>query len=113
MTIKVVQEGRIWIARSDYADKDIVKAAGFRWNPDRKIWWTDKPEVAAKIAGDNAEITARINAEREAKHAKDAAAIEASRATDADIEIPAPPGCAYDPYQLAAIAYALRVFGDL
>jgi|HubBroStandDraft_6_1064221.scaffolds.fasta_scaffold00345_7 SWI/SNF-related matrix-associated actin-dependent regulator 1 of chromatin subfamily A len=107
MPIRVVQEGRIWIARCDFADKDLVKAAGFRWNPDRKIWWTDKPEVAAKIAGDNADIVAKINADREAKHAKDAAAIEASRATDADIEIPAPVGCAYDPYQKAGIAYCM------
>jgi SWI/SNF-related matrix-associated actin-dependent regulator of chromatin subfamily A-like protein 1 len=112
MTIKVVQEGRIWIARSDYADKDIVKAAGFRWNPDRKIWWTDKPEVAAKIAGDNAEITARINAEREAQHQAREASIVASHATDAAIEIPLSDICRklgldYLPYQRAGIAYAV------
>jgi SWI/SNF-related matrix-associated actin-dependent regulator of chromatin subfamily A-like protein 1 len=111
MAIKVVQEGRIWIARSDYADKDIVKAAGFRWNPDRKVWWTDKPELAAKLDGDNADIVARINADREAQHQAREASIVASHATDAAIEIPLSDTCRklgldYLPYQRAGIAYA-------
>jgi SWI/SNF-related matrix-associated actin-dependent regulator of chromatin subfamily A-like protein 1 len=111
MAIKVVQEGRIFIARSDYADKDLVKAAGFRWNPDRKIWWTDKSEIAAKLAGDNSDIVARINADREAKHQAREASIVASHATDAAIEIPLSDVCRklgldYLPYQRAGIAYA-------
>jgi SWI/SNF-related matrix-associated actin-dependent regulator 1 of chromatin subfamily A len=111
MAIKVVQEGRIWIARSDYADKDLVKAAGFRWNPDRKIWWTDKPEIAAKIDGDNADLVARINAERQAQHQAREASIVASHATDAAIDLPLSDVCRklglnYLPYQRAGIAYA-------
>jgi SWI/SNF-related matrix-associated actin-dependent regulator of chromatin subfamily A-like protein 1 len=111
MAIKVVQEGRIWIARSDYADKDLVKAAGFRWNPDRKVWWTDKPEIAAKIDGDNDDIVARINAERQAQHQAREASIVASHATDAAIDLPLSDVCRklglnYLPYQRAGIAYA-------
>jgi len=111
MAIKVVQEGRIWIARSDYADKDTVKAAGFRWNPDRKVWWTDKPEIAAKIDGDNADLVARINAERQAQHQAREASIVASHATDAAIDLPLSDVCRklglnYLPYQRAGIAYA-------
>jgi len=37
----------------------------------------------------------------------------ASKATDAAVEIPAPPGLEYLPYQKAGIAFALRCFGDL
>jgi SWI/SNF-related matrix-associated actin-dependent regulator 1 of chromatin subfamily A len=118
MSIKVVKKGDRWIAQFEfsYALKDLVKAAGFRFDPATKTWWTDKPEIAAKIAGDTSDIAAAINAEREAKHARDAAAIEASRALDADVEIPAPDGCKYDPYQKAAVAYAKGrdgvLFGD-
>jgi hypothetical protein len=35
----------------------------------------------------------------------------ASRALDSDIEIPAPAGLEYLPFQRAGIAYALRKFG--
>ena len=38
---------------------------------------------------------------------------EASRAEDADIDIPCPEGLAYLPYQRAGIAAALRIFGDI
>ena len=108
MTITLNQEGATWIVRSAFADKDIVKAAGCRWNPDRKVWWTDKPEVAAKLAQGDAAAVAAINAEREAKHAREQAAIQASRAASADIAVPAPKGLTYLGYQLAGVAYALQ-----
>ena len=106
MTITVTQEGDLWIIRSAFEDKDIVKAAGARWNPTRKTWWTDKPEVAEKLAQGDVAAVAAINAERAAKHARDQAAIEASRAATADIVVPAPAGLTYLGYQLAGVAYA-------
>jgi SWI/SNF-related matrix-associated actin-dependent regulator 1 of chromatin subfamily A len=107
MTISVIKEGNLWIIRSAFADKDIVKGAGARWNPDRKVWWTDKAEVAIKLeGGDTATIAAKINAEREAQHARDQASILASRAAVSDIVVPAPQGLAYLGYQLAGVAYA-------
>jgi SNF2 family DNA or RNA helicase len=107
MTISLTQEGKIWIVRSAFQDKDVVKAAGARWNPDRKCWWTDKPEVAEKLAQGDAAAVAAINAERQAAHERTVAAVEASKATNADVEIPVPHGLAYLPYQKAGIAYAL------
>jgi Helicase conserved C-terminal domain/SNF2-related domain len=117
MPITVIPEGQgKWIVRSAYADKDVVKAAGARWDRDRKTWWTDKPEVAAKLANGDAAAIALINAERLAQHERTVAAIEASRAADADIDIPAPAGLTYLPYQRAGIAYAKNrrstLFGD-
>ena len=106
MTITVTQEGDLWIIRSAYEDREIVKAAGARWNPTRKTWWTDKPEVAEKLAQGDVAAVAAINAERAAKHARDQAAIEASRAVDADIDLPIAKGCAYLPYQKAGVAFA-------
>ena len=106
MTISVIKEGDLWIIRSAFSDKDLVKAAGARWNPDRRTWWTDKAEVAEKLAQGDAAAVAAINAERIAKHQREQASIEASRAATADIAVPAPQGLAYLPYQLAGVAYA-------
>jgi SWI/SNF-related matrix-associated actin-dependent regulator 1 of chromatin subfamily A len=113
--ITITQEGGRYVARFafDYATKDLVKAAGFRFDGVRKIWWTDKAEIAAQVSADPGELAARLNAERQAQHQAREASIVASHATDAAIEIPVPQGLEYLPYQKAGIAYALRVFGDL
>ena len=113
--ITVTQEGGRFVARFpfSYETKDLVKLLGFRFDPARKLWWTDRPEIAAKVGGDTSAIVAQINADREAQHQRDAAAIVASRATDAAIDIPAPEGCAYDPYQRAGIAYCMNRAGAL
>jgi SWI/SNF-related matrix-associated actin-dependent regulator 1 of chromatin subfamily A len=116
MTISVIKEGDLWIVRSAYEDKDVVKAAGCRWNPTAKHWWTDKPEVAAKLARGDAAAVAAINAARQEAHQRAQAAVQASRATDAAIDLPVPSGLAYKPYQRAGIAFALDranvLFGD-
>ena len=107
MTISVIKEGELWIVRSAFSDKDVVKAAGARWNPDRKLWWTDKAEVAAKLAQGDAAAVEAINAERRAKAERAQQAVQASRATDATVDLPAPAGLVYKPYQRAGIAFAL------
>ena len=57
---------------------------------------------------------ARPSAEQEAAQAAAAAqAVAASRATDAEIDIPAPEGRTYLPYQRAGIAYAMQRAGTL
>jgi SWI/SNF-related matrix-associated actin-dependent regulator 1 of chromatin subfamily A len=96
--------GSRYEAISEYREKDILKQAGFRWDPDRRRWWTSDPLIAAKLrqyadAATRAQLDA-IMAEREA-------AIAASRATSADIDIPSPEGRTYLPFQRAGIAYAL------
>ena len=106
MTISVIKENDLWIIRSAFTDKDIVKAAGCRWNPDRRVWWTDKDEVAAKLAKGDFAAVAAINAERQVRAALSRSSIDASRAASADIAVPAPQGLAYLPYQLAGVAYA-------
>lgn len=88
-----------------YGEHYPAKKARFRWDPEVKRWWTDDAEKAAKLieyADDEmrAEL-ASIAAEKEAS-------LEQSKAVDADIEIPAPDGLAYMPFQKAGIAYALK-----
>jgi len=110
MSITVTQEGGKFIARFpfDYATKDLVKAAGFRFDPVNKYWWTGDASIAAQLGKDPGELAANLTAQRQAKHDRDAAAIEASRAADADVDIPAPEGCKFDAYQRAAVAYAMN-----
>lgn len=83
-----------------FEERLLPKQAGFRWDPERKMWWTSFVETAAKLAKyADASASSKINGHQET--------VASSRATDADIEIPAPDGLSYLPFQRAGIAYAL------
>ena len=74
---------------------------GFNW--DGKAWWTGQTAVAVHFltfADDSAKAILT----------KQQIEIIASRATDANIEIPVPKGLAYLPFQKAGIAYILKKF---
>lgn len=101
--IVIEQRGGRFVARCAYEQREIPKAAGFRWDRDQKCWYTTDAAIAAKLTADPAEIERQITAREEAK----AAAIAASRASDADVELPVPEGLSYLPYQRAGIAYGL------
>jgi len=100
-----------WVAFTDGpADRWPVKSAGFRYSPpDRApvkgqhVWHSKSDDAALKVrefADDAAKILLEgIEADREG-------AVVASHAQDADIEIPAPEGLAYLPFQRAGIAFA-------
>jgi SWI/SNF-related matrix-associated actin-dependent regulator of chromatin subfamily A-like protein 1 len=92
MAIKVTKEGGRWVARFPWSveTKDIVKAAGFSFKSDEKLWVTTDPVIAARL---DPQAAAVANAQ-----------IAASRATNAQVAVPAPAGLAYLPYQLAGIA---------
>jgi SWI/SNF-related matrix-associated actin-dependent regulator 1 of chromatin subfamily A len=92
--------------RYDPAVKDLVKAAGFKFDGAAKVWWTTSEAVAAKVARPDA--VDLINGEREEAARKAQASIEASRATNANVAIPAPEGLDYLGYQKAGIAYAME-----
>jgi superfamily II DNA or RNA helicase len=110
----ITQVGKRFVAHSTYAEKDIVKAAGFRWDRDNRVWYTTDASVAAKLSDPDA--AAKIMAAQAEKEAVKAVSIEQSRASAADIDLPVPDGLAYLPYQRAGIAYALAhtnvLFGD-
>jgi SWI/SNF-related matrix-associated actin-dependent regulator 1 of chromatin subfamily A len=108
-----VQNG-VWVATYPYEQRNVPKEAGFWWHGGDckdscigcknglrlKVWWTPKSECAARLLS---------QCDQEAKdllagHIK---TIQASRATDADIEIPCNEGLAYLPYQKGGIAYAV------
>ena len=62
--ITVAREGDKWVAKFafDFATKDVVKAAGFRFDGARKLWYTTDPATAAKLA--SPDVVALINRER-------------------------------------------------
>lgn len=101
--MEIILNGKIFIARATYDEREIPKRAGMRWNPEKKHWYSIDPVIANRL---------REYATIEAKNAIDAAlnirteTIEASRATDAEIDIPAPENMTYLPFQRAGISYA-------
>jgi SWI/SNF-related matrix-associated actin-dependent regulator 1 of chromatin subfamily A len=113
-TVTVEKVNSRWIARCGYELRAVPKAAGFRWDPAQKVWFTTDGAIAAKLLDPDG--AAKVLAEHEQKQQARAAAIEASRAADVDVDLPVPEGLAYLPYQRAGIAIALArpavLFGD-
>ena len=102
--MKLTYTNKKFIMECTFHEKDIPKKAGFRWNPSEKHWWTDKATNANKIvefaneeAKKQIEINLNIHQEK----------IIASKATNANIEIPIPNGLSYLPFQKGGIAYAM------
>lgn len=110
-------EKGLWVAKYSYDNRNVPKDAGFMWHGGGKWcesgkciackaglplkkWWTAKPECAARLAHD---------ADHHAKNllSGHTATVEASKAASADIDVPAPEGLAYRPFQLGGIAYAM------
>lgn len=86
--------------------KECVKSAGARWDKDFKRWTLSSSLV--KVAREIAETwNFRADGLDEAEK-KVRESMAASRATDSDIEIPAPPGLSYLPYQKGGIAYSIK-----
>lgn len=122
--MKVAAKGAIWYADSSYHERMIPKAAGWWWHGGGcrtpcaacdaglplRFWWTSDRDRAARLA-EYADAETKATLERAA--AVHTAALAASRATDAAIEIPAPAGRSYRPFQKAGIAYALGRQGTL
>jgi SWI/SNF-related matrix-associated actin-dependent regulator 1 of chromatin subfamily A len=98
MALSIIRQGDKWIARFpfSYETKDVVKAAGFRFDPATKTWYTRDAAIAARLDPARAEA-AIVEANR---------SLAMSRAVSATVAVPAPAGLAYLPYQLAGIDYA-------
>jgi SNF2 family DNA or RNA helicase len=94
--INVEKKGNEWLVRFDfdYETKDFVKSLGFWFDGSRKLWYTTDATVAAKLDPNAAGHFAKQ--------------VEASKAVDADVDIPRPAGCEYLGYQKAGISYAMQ-----
>ncbi len=102
--MKLIYKDSRFICESTYAEKDIPKSAGFRWDSANKYWWTDEPNKAAILnqyaTPEASEVIKNINQKR-------IETLEASKATNnTELDIPRPEGLNYLPFQKAGIAYA-------
>ena len=97
-------------AESRFSERDRCKDAGLRWDPVAKCWWTGDWRIAESLA---AHCCDSAHAQIECMRLIEERSSDASRATDAEVAVPAPEGLAYLPFQRAGIAYALRAFGDI
>lgn len=118
--MRIKLQNGVFVAESSYDEKDAVKRAGFWWHgqpcrPDCgackaqvafRVWWTPKKDAAARLV-DYADDDVK------AAVANVVEAIEASKAVDAEIDVPAPEHLAYKPFQKGGIAYSLSRFRAL
>ena len=106
---------KVWEARTVYEAGDVARAAGMTWDGTRRLWVTANASCAARLrdyadAANQALLDTQVVAAQAAVAAKaeaDRQAIAASRATDADIDLPIAPGRSFLPYQKAGIAFGL------
>ena len=105
----IEKQGTRFVCVCSFAEKDIPKAAGFRWSSDQRCWWTPDAAKAAKLMDPDG--AAKVLAEHAKKQELRKELIEDSRQADAAVDLPCPKGLAYLPYQRAGIASALRRFG--
>lgn len=108
--MKLTHRNGLYYALCPYAEKDLAKKAGFRWDAASKSW-TSKDYFAAVKLRDYADA-AGLSALKADKESLDAAQ-DASRAASSTFCPPSPPGLDYLPYQKAGIEYALSRSGVL
>lgn len=99
-----------FIFRGSFDEREIPKSARFRWDSVSKLWWTDDKSKAATLIKYASATTRAILVE---EHNKMVEVLKASRATDADVDLPRPEGLEYLPYQKAGIVYASERAGTL
>lgn len=104
-TLTFRNEKFVWTG--SYHERHLPKQAGFLWDRENRVWWTRFPERAVKLAA-YADASARKALERWREERE--RTLEASRAANADISVPAPAGRQYLPFQRAGIAYVLARF---
>ncbi len=99
----VVDTGSRYEARASYEQRHVLKECGWRWDGEKKTWWTDSEQgiFSLRFAGINVEVMAH-QAEFLAEIGED----HPSRALDGPRDIPAPPGMEYLPFQRGGIAFA-------
>ena len=115
--MKLQKDGtRGWKAVTEYSDvvsRELVKNAGFQWDRDRRAWFSQSAiAVSTLISSLDHEaveiedgLVEAVALEAEQELASRDAAIAASRAMDASIDIPAPADLEYLPYQKAGVAF--------
>jgi|GEM_PF-1120125 len=109
------QEQSVFRAAKAFDFKDELKGLGWHWDGDAKVWWTPADNlITARKFSAYMTPDARVHLDQLAACAE--AKILASKASHADIIVPAPDGLQYRQFQLAGIQYLMEhdnaILGD-
>lgn len=108
MTLDYQPTRQRFVALAEYAERLLPKAAGFRWDPEDRKWWTSDLERAAGLAC--ARTSAAASRLREAD--SEVAAAERRREEIA-AQLQSPPGLEYRPFQRIGAARMATQTGTL
>ena len=99
-------EGKKFIWLGGYETRQVPKSAGFRFDWDKKRWWTYKADSAAKLMAyaDDAAVEMMGGAAEKEKVSEELR--ELSRAADLDLQVPIPDGLSLMPFQKAGVGFA-------
>jgi SWI/SNF-related matrix-associated actin-dependent regulator 1 of chromatin subfamily A len=100
MAVELIKQGQTYICKCTFAEKDIPKNAGFRWNPDKKHWYTNYQDTAIKLYQYS---TDELKQELESIYQEKQTKINNSKCASLNINLPSPQGLDYRPFQKAGI----------
>lgn len=100
MTLTYDKDRKIFKAFSDFHEKEILKKAKFRWNPDGRFWYSANVADAARLI-EFADPSTKILIENH--YNKQKVAFEASYKADTDFVPPSPEGLEFFPFQRAGV----------
>ena len=93
-------------AKASFEDRHVLKAAGFRWDPNARAWWCAEEAEVQRLRGLTDEVLIHEGVEQTEIAIPSTWEGHPSCATDGPSDIPCPPGLAYLPYQRGGIAFA-------
>lgn len=99
--MKITFKNNRFEAIASFEEKDMLKTAGFRWDPAARCWFTVTPDIAQQF-----EQLADEGATQELNRVAENIERSRSAQTAVGVKIPAPSGRSYFPYQHAGIAFA-------
>ncbi len=105
----------VFYAVSRFEEKDFLKTAGFRWNPDRRFWWTDSEQKLIRLRDILHEANipiyldepARNELARRMENKRENLSLSSSSSLSPDEEfvIPLPQGLTLYPYQKVGVKF--------
>ncbi len=107
--MRLYHDGNLYYCENDYAERERVKAAGFRYNHDEFRWESIDDLCALKlIEFARGPTLERLEAFRDSAQK----AVALSRSEDSDIQIPVPEGLEYLPFQKGGVEYCVEKFEE-
>ena len=97
--MKLYYQNKMFFCECSFQEKDYPKKAGFKWNKEIKKWYTES-EAAAYL------LSNELNIKYEGY--EDLIDKSLAKTPSKNIDVPAPEGLSYLPFQLAGIEYALE-----